>query len=64
MSADDCNLVEIEALRRSTCPDCFADLRDGPRGGAGQNLFCTACGEGFNVSFPRFILFAHRIGKK
>jgi hypothetical protein len=53
----------LEALRRDTCPDCGAvGFRDGPRGGAGLNIFCRHCGAGFNVALPRQIMFVQRIG--
>jgi hypothetical protein len=37
-------------------------MRGGPRGGAGQNIFCDHCGSGFNVALPRNIVFVQRIG--
>jgi hypothetical protein len=52
----------LKALQQDTCPDCGADgLLPGPRGGAGQNLFCDACGSAFNVALPRYIITAQRI---
>jgi hypothetical protein len=52
----------VEALRRDTCPDCgHLGFRDGPRGGAGINVFCLSCGAGFNIAMPRYIMFAERI---
>jgi hypothetical protein len=55
----------VDSLRQDICPDCNsrAGLHPGPRGGAGQNIFCIGCGMGFNVARPRFIMFAERIGK-
>jgi hypothetical protein len=60
------NEIEIDALRRDQCPDCksLAGLDPGPRGGAGQNIFCRSCGSGFNVAWPRHIMFAERIEKR
>jgi hypothetical protein len=53
----------LEALRRDQCPDCgWLGFRGGPRGGAGQNIFCLHCSAGFNVAFPRHIIFVQRIG--
>jgi hypothetical protein len=53
----------IYALQRDLCPDCgHLGMRGGPRGGAGQNIFCEACGSGFNVALPRNIMFVQRIG--
>jgi hypothetical protein len=53
----------LEALRADRCPDCDnVGLEGGPRGGAGQNIFCRQCGAGFSVARPRFIFFAQRIG--
>jgi hypothetical protein len=55
----------LNALRTDTCPDCRSlGLRAGPRGGAGQNIFCDACGSGFNIAYPRFIIMAQRIGAR
>jgi len=56
----------IDALRQDVCPDCgeTEGFVDGPRGGAGRNIFCKHCRAGFNVAWPRHILFAHRIGKQ
>jgi len=55
----------IDALRRDTCPDCGnLGFDGGPRGGSGQNIFCSDCGSGFNVATPRYIIFAQRIGKR
>lgn len=58
--------VDIAALVRDQCPDCNSmdGFDSGPRGGAGQNIFCRECGSGFNVAQPRQIVFAQRIGKK
>jgi hypothetical protein len=53
----------INALQRDQCPDCSRPgLRGGPRGGAGQNLFCDGCGSGFNIALPRHVMFVQRIG--
>lgn len=55
----------ITCLRNDQCPDCDQyGLDGGPRGGAGQNIFCKNCGSGFNVALPRMILMAERIGKR
>jgi hypothetical protein len=52
----------IHHLRMDRCPNCESHtLHGGPRGGAAQNLFCTACGAGWNVAPPRYIMFAQRI---
>lgn len=52
----------VDALRRNVCPDCGnLGLDAGPRGGAGQNIFCPNCGAGFNVAWPRYIVMAQRI---
>lgn len=57
---------DIEMLRRDVCPDCLSSdgFTSGPRGGASQDIFCTACGEGFNICFPRMIIWGQRIGKR
>jgi ribosomal protein S27AE len=55
----------LSYLQRDVCPDCGNQgLDGGPRGGAGQNLFCGKCGSGFNVALPRAIMFIQRIGKR
>jgi ribosomal protein S27AE len=55
----------IVALQRDQCPDCGQlGFDDGPRGGAGINLFCSNCGSGFNVALPRAIMTAQRIPRK
>jgi hypothetical protein len=52
----------IMALQRDQCPDCKRlGFVGGPRGGAGQNIFCANCGAGFNVALPRSIVMAERI---
>jgi ribosomal protein S27AE len=62
---DEVGDTEIEALTRDTCPDCgHLGLDGGPRGGAGQNVFCGKCGSGFNIALPRFVMMAQRIGKR
>ncbi len=36
---------------RWMCPNCESDfLCTGPEGGASQNVRCTTCGQGYNVS--------------
>lgn len=41
------------AIDADRCPDCDGyGYRNGPRGGIGMNIFCKACGSGFNVA-PR-----------
>jgi hypothetical protein len=57
---------EMDCLRRDQCPDCkdSSGFDDGPRGGAGRNIFCRACGQGFNVAYPRSIAMAHRIHRR
>ena len=56
--------VEIEQVRHDICPDCKspAGLVPGPRGGIGQNVFCSACHAGFNVAYPRMVIWGQRIG--
>jgi hypothetical protein len=54
----------IYALQRDQCPDCdHFGMRGGPRGGAGQNIFCNHCGAGFNVALPRNVMFVQRIAR-
>lgn len=37
-------------VRFTRCPHCgSAQFREGPRGGASVNIFCTSCEAGFNV---------------
>jgi hypothetical protein len=57
---------EIDSLRTDTCPDCkgHRGFEPGPRGGAGQNVFCVSCGQGFNIVYPRYVIWAQRIGKR
>ena len=55
----------VAAIREDRCPDCgHLGFDDGPRGGAGINLFCRHCNSGFNVATPRYVMFAQRIGKR
>lgn len=58
--------VEIEQLRHDICPDCKSahGFVGGPRGGIGQNIFCTECHAGFNVAYPRMVIWGQRIGPK
>ena len=59
------NEDQIAMLRRDLCADCgMQALKPGPRGGAGQNLLCERCGAGFNVAFPRYVIWAQRIRKE
>jgi ribosomal protein S27AE len=53
------------ALSNDQCPDCGAvGFRDGPRGGLSQNIFCTSCGNGFNVApTRRYVWFVQRIAR-
>lgn len=39
---------------RVICPDCGADLMEGPTGGMGMNMRCDKCGVTFNVGFNPF----------
>ncbi len=57
---------DMELIRRDTCPDCKAydGFANGPRGGAGRNIFCLSCGQGFNVTYPRSIVMGERIHKR
>lgn len=58
------NEKQMHDLRDDVCPDCgHHGLRPGPRGGAGQNIFCDQCHAGFNVAYPRYIVMAERIRK-
>jgi hypothetical protein len=56
----------IASLQRDQCPDCNElGFVDGPRGGAGINIFCAHCGNGFNVALPRAVFMVQRIpGRK
>jgi hypothetical protein len=56
----------IASLQRDQCPDCNEHgFVDGPRGGAGINIFCAHCGSGFNVALPRAVFMVQRIpGRK
>lgn len=54
-------------LNRDQCPDCKASagFAPGPRGGLAQNIFCKACGQGFNVAPSRNkVWFVQRIGRR
>lgn len=66
MMMDNLPESDLELLRRDTCPACDSTLGfdDGPRGGAGRNIFCRFCGEGYNVAMPRMIMMAQKIGKR
>jgi hypothetical protein len=64
-SEEDEREAMLIAIREDRCPDCgHVGFDDGPRGGAGINIFCRHCNAGFNVAQPRFVMFAQRIGKR
>ena len=54
-------------LQRGLCPDCQAELKAGPRGGAAQNFYCSDrehCRLGFNLTlWQGQLLIAQRIGE-
>ena len=54
---------EIELVQRDVCPECRSGggFEPGPRAGDGCNVFCRDCGQGFEVTFPRGVIVAHRI---
>jgi hypothetical protein len=57
---------EIASLRRNQCPTCTNwGLLAGPRGGAGQNLYCAnpQCRAAFLVAPRHDIHCAHRLGE-
>jgi hypothetical protein len=55
-----CDKVEIDEYKifnkmitNSCCPDCGGTkLYEGSSGGCCQNIFCTNCNHGFNVTAP------------
>ena len=54
----------LGAARSRKCPSCGGPLIPGPRGGASQNFYCTACHEGWNLHGIDYgILGLERIGK-
>jgi hypothetical protein len=43
------------------CPDCECFIfRNGPRGGASQNLECVSCGTRLNVTWVSPLMMQHR----
>jgi hypothetical protein len=61
----------VAMIERGNCPDCTKFGFDpGPRGGMSQNIFCRACGAGFNVApwrpqnMRQRVIFVQRIGNR
>ncbi|HUU87780.1 MAG TPA: hypothetical protein VMX17_08515 [Candidatus Glassbacteria bacterium] len=56
---DDKTLME-EFLKYNSCADCGCEsFREGPCGGAAQNVKCNGCGHWFNFGLPLFIQRIH-----
>ncbi len=45
---------ELAVFYGDQCPDCFADLTEGPHGGLSVNYYCSraSCGSQFNAMGP------------
>jgi hypothetical protein len=62
-----CEKIEMEDdklmklfLRYNACPDCGSEsFKEGPSGGAAQNVKCNGCGHWFNFGLPLFIQRIH-----
>lgn len=57
--------ADAESIAKNRCPVCSNwGFIEGPRGGAGQNIFCAnpTCRSSFNVAPRHKIVMVHRIG--